>query len=254
MMRAAWEKLRQRRLAVLALAMGNLILALLATAPLSPPLARALDDRPAAAAVADSPDDGARAELLEDHPELTATALECGALALLLWAAFSAVAAGGLLGDEPFLAGCARHARRMIAVGLMGTPLRLLALLGPLLGWAIIDGAHRFSTVVTGALGALVVGGLLWSMATVIIDRARGLDLPPWKALKSALSPRRLGSTFFLALISALGFVLVTSLQLACTHWLPPTALGGVVAFTAAAFGALGRAALSAFVLFAANS
>jgi hypothetical protein len=252
-MRAAWERLRRRRLAVLALAMGNLILALLAMAPLSPPLARALDDRPAAAAVADSPDDAARAELLEDHPELTATALECGVLALLLWAAISSVAAGGLLGDEPFLAGCARHARRMIAVSLLGAPLRLLALLGPLLGWAIIDGARGFSTVLAGGLVGLVVAGLLWSMATVTVDRARGHDLSPWKALKKALSPKRLGNTFLLALISALGFVLVTSLQLACTHWLPPTVVGGVVAFAAAALGALGRAALSAFVLFAAN-
>src|SRR5262249_8501589 len=109
LMGAAWKKLRPRRLSILAMAMLNLIFALLAVAPLSPPLARALDDRPAAAAVADSADDAPRAELLQDHPEIVATALSSGAITLLFWGVLSWIFAGGLLGPDRFVNNCVRH-------------------------------------------------------------------------------------------------------------------------------------------------
>src|SRR6185436_16745223 len=176
----------------------------------------------AAAAVADAADDGPRAELLDDHPELTALALESGVLALLLWGALSWIAAGGLLSGEKFLHGCVDNARRMLALGVVGLPLRLLALAGPLAAWAIADGAHDFRTVLAGGGVAVIIGGIIWSLATVTLDRARGLalarpELRPWQALRKGLdaSWARRGNTLALALLSGGGFAAVTLLQLA---------------------------------------
>ena len=115
---------------MLALAALNLALALLASTPLSAPLARFLDDRPAAVAVADAADDGPRLELLQEHPELLSGATESALLALVIGSALSLIVAGGLLSrkdDDPFAVACARNARRMLAIGAAGLPLRLLA-------------------------------------------------------------------------------------------------------------------------------
>jgi len=253
--------MRKHRVAILSLALGNLIFALFAVAPLSPPLAQALDNRPAATQVADSADDGARAELLEDHPELTAIAVESALLAFIVWGALSWIAAGGLLADEHFLLGCARHARRMLGVGAVGLPLRLFALVGPFVAWLILDAAHDFTTVVIGVIAGVVVGGGLWSLATVTLDRARGQailrpELRPWQAVRAGfdVSRRRRADTLRLAAISGLGFAAVSAVQLTATHWLPPTTPGLLVAFTVALGAAICRTTLSAYVLLAANT
>jgi hypothetical protein len=253
--------MRKHRIAILSLALGNLIFALFAVAPLSPPLAQALDHRPAAMQVADSADDGARAELLEDHPALTAIAVESALLALLVWGALSWIAAGGLLADEHFLLGCARHAGRMLAVGAVGLPLRLLGLAGPLLAWLILDAAHDFTVVVIGVVAGAVAGGGLWSLATVTIDRARGQailrpELRPWQALRAGLAASRMrrGNTLRLAAVSGVGFAAVSALQLTATHWLPPTTAGLLIAFAIAAGAAICRTTLSTYVLLAANA
>jgi hypothetical protein len=254
------HKIRSHRVAILSLAMLNLIFALFAAAPLSVPLAQALDDRPAAAEVADSADDGPRSELLEDHPEISALAVESLGIALVLWGALSWIAAGGLLSDEHFLLGCARHWRRMLAVGAVGLPLRLLALAGPLLAWPILESAHDFAAVLLGAAAGLLVGGGLWCVVTVTLDRARGVallrpDLKPWQAIRQGMrfSRRRFANTVLLATVSGLGFAAVTGAQLVATHWLPPSLVGSVLAFAAMALGSLGRAWFSAWVLLAAN-
>jgi hypothetical protein len=254
-------KLRSHWGGVLAMALGNLIFALIAVGPLSPILARALDDRPLAAEVADGADDGPRAELLQDHPELQSIGVEGALLALVVWGVLSLVACGGFLGDERFLAGCLRHGRRMLSVGLVALPLRLLGLAGVLVTLPIIYQAHQFSTVALASLAGLALGGLLWSMVTVTIDRARGKalgrpDLKPWQVLRAGLaaSRARLGNTFLLALLSGGGFLLLSAAQLACTHWLPPTAVGSLAALVAMVAGALARAALTAWVLLAAQS
>jgi hypothetical protein len=261
MLSRAFAKLRRRPGPVLALAALNLALALLASAPLSAPLARLLDDRPAAAAIADSADDGPRLELLQDHPELASTAIESALLALLAGGALSLVVAGGLLSanDEPFPLACARHARRMLAVGAAGLPLRFFSLLPVAATWPLAARANTFGGVAASALAGLVVFGAAWSLATVTLDRARGLalaqpELSAWRAVRAALtaSRSRFGSTLGLALFSTLGFCGVTALQLTATRALPPAGWGSALALALGVLGAVGRAAFSAVTLFAA--
>ena len=258
MIGAALARLRRRPGPVLVLASLNLLFALLAAAPLSAPLARLLDDRPAAIAIADSPDEAARAELLEDHPELVSTAAETALLALAIYAALSWIACGGLLAEsDPFAPSCARHAGRMLAVSALGLPLRLVALAGPLVAWPLTTVAHSFGALLAaGAVGVLVFGAL-WSLGTVTIDRARGAalaqpELSAWRSLRAgwSASRARLGDTLALAAFSGLGFAGVTALQVAITHRL---ASGSSLLVGAAVLGAVARATLTATTLLAAN-
>ena len=248
MMRAAWAK---RRI-VLLLGAINLAAALLASEPLSAPLARLIDLRPSAAAIADSADDAPRAELLEDHPELVSAAVEAALLAMLLYGVWSWVAAGGLLADR-FVAGCADNARRMLAVGVAGAPLRLIPL--AVVGGASLLVGHAFSEVAWIAALTALVAGFLWSLTTVILDRARGLAVRDgtraWKSVRASLSlaRRQPGRTILLALFSGGGFLAVTALQLALTHltsW-------SLLALTAGVLGALGRAWFTSATLLAAG-
>ncbi len=263
MIALAFARLRRRPGALLWLASLNLALALAATTPLSAPLARALDLRPAASAVADSADDAPRLELLQDHPELAPSALTAALLALVLWSALSWVACGGLLAadDEPFAVACARHARRMITVGATGLPLRLIALLGPLAAWPLLGDTHSLANLTIGVAVGVVISGVLWSLVTVTLDRARGLALSQpqssaWRIVRAALtaSNRQRGATLALAAFSGLGFLTLSAAQVAATHALPPTNSGAALALTIGVIGAIARAATTAITLLAANS
>jgi hypothetical protein len=251
--------MRAKRSAIVFLAAANFLIAFLAAAPLSPSLGRALDDRPIAGAVADAADDGPRAELLEDHPEISAIAIETGFLAVALWWISSWIFVGGILSEE-FLVGCARHWKRMLAVGALGTLLRLPALIGPLVSIPIFSTAKNFPGLLAGSLVALAVGGLFWSLATVTIDRASGIairepSLSAWRALRTAARATRTNfpQTLQVALLSGCGFLALAGLQILITQSLPATALGSLFGVLTAMAGALLRAGLSVYVVLAAQ-
>jgi hypothetical protein len=267
-MRRALAAIARRPVVVLVLAACNLAVALYGAAPLSGVLAPLVDQRPAASRMVDDPDDYLAAELLEDRPEVVTATLQTALVLLLAWGPFSWIVAGSVLhayglgtpGTEMHpLSASARHARRLLAVGALGLPLRLVPLAAPAAAWLVLrplSHTHGLAALVWGLTAAGAVGAALWSLTTVALDCARGFavaspTLLPYQAVLRGLwvVRRRPLATLRLAALSAVGL----AASLAVEHGVIALVPGSVgVGALATAAGALARTTLTAAVLVAA--
>lgn len=188
----AWGRVTARPWLLAALAGLNVGLSVLLSAPLSALLSPLVDLRPAASVMMSGGDDGLMAELLADHPEVLAAAAAALGAGALVWGLVSWVLSGGVLaalaldgdraarGAGAVLAESARRAGRMVKLGALGVPLRLIPALiaggGLMLLRAVIRG-RTFQPLSLAAMGALVLGAVAWAAVTVAVDYARGLAL-----------------------------------------------------------------------------
>lgn len=240
----AIRRVRARPRLLLAVAGLHVAVALLASGPLSATLKPLLDGRPAAAGMMRG-DDGLTIELLADHPEILRVAGASAQASALLYALVSWILVGGLLaaltrdgGDDGEARGavavaqaCARHAGRMVRVGLLGVPLRLLPIGVGVGAWfaigTVAHGGGLTQVVARAAATALLFGGA-WSLTTVAVDYARGVafadgELPAWRAVARGWkrSLGHFGPAARLAAFSGFGFALSTGAYLAIALALP---------------------------------
>jgi len=227
---------------VLAVAGLHVAVALLAAGPVAATLAPVLDARPAAGELLRG-DDGLTGELFADHPEILRVAGASAEWSALLWALLSWILVGGLLaalasdddaaahGPVAVASACARHAGRMVRVGLVGLILRVVPVGIAVGAWFAVGRFTKgrgFAELVIGALAMTVVAGGAWSFITVAVDYGRGLafadaSLKPWRAVGRGfkLALRHFAATARLAALSGLGFALPTAIYLAIALRLP---------------------------------
>jgi hypothetical protein len=174
-----------------ALALINVGITVLLSAPLSAALANLIDLRPAAGAMAGG-DDGLLFELFTDHAAIAiigSVALGGGVLVygLLSWILDGGVLAAlaldddrGAIGGAQIVAESARRAGRMVKIGLLGTLLRvipaLFAALAYFIAHAVVTG-RTFQPNLRTAMLSLVIGAVAWTAMSIAIDYARGLAL-----------------------------------------------------------------------------
>ncbi|HZS38726.1 MAG TPA: hypothetical protein VFF06_17965 [Polyangia bacterium] len=252
-MREAIRRVTARPQLLLAVAGLHVAVALLASGPVSATLQPLLDGRPAAAGLVRG-DDGLAGELFSDHPEILRVAGASAEWSALFYALLSWILVGGLLsalasdddehvrGPVAVAAACARHAGRMVRVGLVGLPLRLLPMAIAAGAWFAVGHFTKgrgFAELVLGAAVLALVFGGAWSFITVSIDYARGLafadaGLKPWRAVGRGFTfaLRRFAATTKLAAFSGFGFALSTGAYLAVALALPNEPAWAFVALT----------------------
>jgi hypothetical protein len=191
----------------------NVLFSSLLVAPLSVALAAHLDLRPAATPMV-AGDDGLWFELLTDHPELVSLAVGALGAGALVWGVFSWIFAGGVLGAlavdgerralgaAQVLEVTARSAPRMLVLGALGLPLRIVPLgigVGAFMALRSVLKAQTFGPLSVVAMAALVLFAVLWTAISIAIDYARGLSLDDtkaksvvlvWRGIKLALTRR----------------------------------------------------------------
>jgi hypothetical protein len=239
----AIRRVRARPRLVLAAAGLHVAVALLASGPVAATLRPLLDARPAAGGMLRG-DDGLAGELFADHPEIVRVAGASAEWSALFYALLSWILVGGLLaaltgegdggearGPVQVAAACARHAGRLVRVGLIGLSLRLIPMAIAVGAWFAIGSLTKgrgFPELVIGALAMALLFGGAWSFITVAADYARGLafadeTLKPRRAVgrgfKFAL--RHFAATARLAAFSGFGFALSTAIYLAIALRLP---------------------------------
>lgn len=269
----AVSRVARRPRVVLAVAALNLLVSLVASLPVAVALAPITDERPAAARLL-GPDDGLAAELLYDHRHLALAAAASAVATAAVYGVWAWVLAGGLLaafssleeeraiGARAIAAAAAREAGRMIAIGLLGLPLRLPALAATVgAGFALKWIGDRYDLAhVLGAAAPMALGiGAAWTAATVAIDAARGAARarPALSTVGSVLAGvRAVGRGPRAALpVMALGgggFVALTASWHALAHPIPIAPAWGFGLLAVLALGlAVARAALAVAALLA---
>lgn len=189
--RAAFDRVWARPWLLVGLALTNIGLTVLLSAPLSATLAALLDQRPAATAMVGG-DDGLWFEFLANHVGVAAVASVAIGGGVLLYGLLSWILDGGVLaalaldgdrrarGAGEVLGESARRAGRMLTLGLFGTLLRVVPLLFGGLAYAVARAVIRGRTFQPGLMTsmlALAAAALAWSSVSVAIDYARGLSL-----------------------------------------------------------------------------
>jgi hypothetical protein len=188
----AFRRVTGRPWLLAALAVLNIGLTAVLSTPLSVMLQDLLDMRPAASVMVGSGDTGLLAELLTDHPDLIRVAAVSAGAGALLYGLLSWVLAGGVLaalaldgdrrarGAAEVLAESVRRAGRMVKIGLLGLPLRivpgLIGLCAMLLMRAVVTG-RTFQPMSIVVAATMVVAAVAWAAVSVVLDYARGLSL-----------------------------------------------------------------------------
>jgi hypothetical protein len=257
---------------ILFLAVLNLGVALLCTEPLSATLQGPLDLRPAATSLISGGDDGLVAELVTDHPELVRVAALSGRATLLVYGVLSWLLAGGLLGvlggagprgPRAFLVAVGEHAVGMLKIGGLGLGLRLVAIAVGVGGWFALKplwyGHGLVALVLVHALD-LALFGLSWSLGSVALDYARGLQVgePALSSGRALWHGLRLvwqepAATVRLVAGSAAGFVLLSGVSHGLGLLLPTAPGWSALLLVVVRLGvAFGRAYVTTAVLFGA--
>jgi hypothetical protein len=187
----AFRRVWARPWLLVALALTNIGLAYLLTAPLSAMLSMLLDMRPAATQLA-AGDDSLWIELLRNHVEVTAVASTALGMGVFVYGILSWILDGGVLaalaldgerrahGGAAVLAESASRAGRMVKLGLLGLVLRVIPALFGGIGYAIARLAIKgrtFQPNMEISMIALVFGAIAWTATSIAIDYARGLSL-----------------------------------------------------------------------------
>jgi hypothetical protein len=244
----AFRRVWARPWLLMALALTNIGLAVLMSAPLSSMLATLLDHRTAATAMA-AGDDALWIELLGDHSAIMAVASVALAGGVIVYGLFSWILDGGVLaalaldgdrrarGGGAVLAQSAERAGRMIKLGLLGTLLRLIPLgIGAIaygIAHAVIKGRTFQPNMMTSML-ALAVAAVAWTKISVAIDYARGLSLEDpqtrsWRLLARGVKllwQRRAAS------LQLVAFSMAAWLAVGVIYWLVAGHLAALVLLT----------------------
>jgi hypothetical protein len=244
----AFRRVWARPWLLMALALTNVGLAVVMSAPLSAMLSTLLDHRPAAAGMV-AGDDGLWFEFLFDHADLAAVASVAVAGGVILYGLFSWILDGGVLaalaldgdrrarGGGAVLAQSAERAGRMIKLGLLGTLLRLIPLgIGAIaygIAHAVIKGRTFQPNMMTSML-ALAVAAVAWTKISVAIDYARGLSLEDpqtrsWRLLARGVKllwQRRAAS------LQLVAFSMAAWLAVGVIYWLVAGHLAALVLLT----------------------
>jgi hypothetical protein len=188
----ALSRVTSRPWLIVALAAVNVGLSIVLSSPLSAMLAMLIDRRPAAAVMVSGADHGYTVELLMDHPELTSVAAVALGAGVLLYGSLSWILTGGVLaalaldGERRAASGAevvaesARRSGRMIKIGLLGLPLRIVPMLFGGIAYGIMHAVvtgRTYQPVSMVAMLSLVVAAVVWVLISVALDYARGLSL-----------------------------------------------------------------------------
>lgn len=234
--REAFARVWARPWLVVALALTNIGVSVVMTAPLSAMLAMLLDKRPAAAAMA-AGNDGLWLEFLTAHSEVATVALVALAAGVVVYGLLSWVLDGGVLAALAFdderrargagavLGESGARASRMLTIGLFGVLLRtiplLLAGIAYAIAHAVISGRTFQPMLLTSAV-TLVIAAIVWTAASIAIDYARGLSLDDPHTRSWRLVPRGVGMLFVrrAATLQLLAFTLAAWLAVGAVYWL----------------------------------
>jgi hypothetical protein len=231
----AFRRVWGRPWLLMALALTNVGLAVLMSAPLSAVLSMLLDRRPAAAAMAGG-DDGLWIELLTNHTEVVVVASVAMGAGVIVYGLLSWILDGGVLaalaldgerrarGAGAVLAESARRSGRMLTLGLMGTVLRVAPLFfGAVAYWiahAVISG-RTFQPNLMMSMLALAAAALTWTTVSMAIDYARGLSLDDAQTRSWRLLARGLALLFTRpgATLQLVAFSMAAWLAVAVLYW-----------------------------------
>jgi len=242
----AFRRVWARPWLLMGLALTNIGLTVLMSAPLSSMLAMLLDHRPAAAAMA-AGDDGLWVEFVVQHAEVLAVASVAMAGGVILYGLLSWILDGGVLaalaldgerralGAGGVLGQSAQRAGRMLTLGLIGTLFRVVPLAFGAIAYgiahAVIHGRTFQPNLMTSML-SLAAAALAWTTVSVAIDYARGLSLDDtqtrsWRLIVAGvkmLFARRA------ATLQLVVFSMAAWLAVGVIYWIIAGHLGGVVA------------------------
>ncbi len=231
----AFHRVWERPWLMVALALTNVGLTVILSAPLSAMLSTLLDHRPAAAAMAGG-DDGLWVELVSEHIAIAAVASAALGAGVIVYGLLSWILDGGVLaalaldgerrarGGAAVLAESASRARRMLTLGFMGLVLRVLPLGCGAVAWAIARAAIKartFQPNLTISMLSLAAAALAWTTVSVAIDYARGLSLDDRQTRSWRLLARGLGLLFTrrAATLQLVAFSMAAWLAVGVVYW-----------------------------------
>jgi len=265
----AFRRVWARPWLLMALALTNVGVAVLMSAPLSSMLAVLLDHRTAATAMA-AGDDALWIEFIGDHAAVMAVASVALAGGVILYGLLSWILDGGVLaalaldgerravGASGVLAQSADRAGRMVKLGLMGTLLRVVPLAFGALAYAIahavIKGRTFQPNMMTSML-ALAAAALAWTAVSVAIDYARGLSLddPQTRSWRLLARGVRLLFARRAATLQLVAFSMAAWLAVGVIYWLIAGHLGALAVLTLVRlFAVVARVAITMTTLTAA--
>ncbi len=240
---------------LMALALTNVGLAVLLSAPLSAVLAQLLDHRPAASVMVGG-DDGLWFELLFNHVEVAVLASVALGAGVIVYGLLSWILDGGVLaalaldgerrarGAAAVLAESARRSRRMLTLGAMGLLLRGVPLLFGGVAWALAHAMLKGRTVqpfLGIAMLSLAAGALPWPTVSMAIDYARGLSLDDEQTRSWRLIGRgvKLLFTRRAATLQLVAFSMAAWLAVAVVYWLLAGHVAALLVLTLLRLGAV---------------
>ena len=265
----AFRRVWARPWLLMALALTNIGLAVVMSAPLSSMLAMLLDHRPAASAMA-AGDDSLWIEFLMDHAEVAGVASVALAGGVLLYALLSWILDGGVLaalaldgerrarGAGGVLGESAERAGRMVKLGLMGALLRVVPLAFGAAAYAIahaVISGRTFQPNLTTSMLALAAAALAWTAVSVAIDYARGLSLDDGETRSWRLLGRGVKLLFErrAATLQLIAFSMAAWLAVAVIYWLVAGHLAALTLLTVVRlFAVVARVAITMTTLTAA--
>jgi hypothetical protein len=241
----AFRRVWSRPWLVAALALTNIGLAMVLSAPLSAMLAALLDYRPAAAHMV-AGDDGLWISFFTKNAGVAAVAAVSAGAGVLIYGVLSWVLDGGVLAALAFdgdrrvrgagdvLRESALRAGRMLKLGAMGLVLRVVpALFGAIaygVAHAVIKG-RTFQPNMMMSMLALAAAAVAWTAVSVAIDYARGLSLADdrtrsWRLLGRGVKMlwTRRGAT-----LQLVAFAMAAWLAVGVLYWVVAGKIGSVL-------------------------
>lgn len=241
----AFRRVWSRPWLVAALALTNIGLAMVLSAPLSAMLAALLDYRPAAVQMV-AGDDALWVSFFAQHAGIAGVAAVAAGGGVLIYGVLSWILDGGVLaalafdGDRRALGAgevlreSSGRAGRMLKLGLMGMLLRVVpALFGAIaygIAHAVIKG-RTFQPNMMMSMLALAAAAVAWTAVSVAIDYARGLSLADdrtrsWRLLGRGVKMlwTRRGAT-----LQLVAFAMAAWLAVGVSYWMIAGKLGGVL-------------------------
>ena len=244
----AFRRVWARPWLLAALALTNIGLAMLMSAPLSAVLATLLDHRPAAAAMA-AGDDGLWLSFFIEHTPVLVLASVAAVGGVIVYGLLSWILDGGVLaalaldgerralGAGEVLAQSATRAGRMVKLGLLGALLRVVPLAFGTLAYGIarmVISGRTFQPNLMTSMLALAAAALTWTSVSVAIDYARGLSLEDaqtrsWRLLARGV---RLLFTRRAATLQLVAFSMAAWLAVGVVYWVVAGGIGALVVLT----------------------
>jgi hypothetical protein len=267
----AFRRVWARPWLLAALALTNVGLAMVLSAPLSAMLAVLLDQRPAAERMA-AGDDGLLVAFFTQHLDVAVVASVAAGAGVVLYGLFSWIMDGGVLaalavdgdrrarGAAEVLHEAARRAGRMVKLGLLGIVLRVVPVgFGAVaygVAHAVVKG-RTFQPNMMVSMLSLAAAALAWTAMSVAVDYARGMSLAEaaegtrsWVLVVRGVKMlwTRRGATLQLVAFGVAGWLAV-----GVVYWVVAGKVTGLVLLTVLRLGAVvARAAITMTTLTAA--